>query len=373
MLPANVAESNRVARLATAMAAEGTRCVIVSPGIVPRIKSTWTWLPPLIGKKYNVPVIALGQLGVRYLGYFLRPFTAMYAFFKISKRHRIVRVVQYNNFLDTCIFAWLCKVVCSAKVVYDLEDVSLLRASDWLPTSKVNPVRECIGWCLMQLSSLFADLVVVPSSVFLNHLYKEVNSLVVSGCQYVSNNVDTSVGGTVKILFGGAIRLENGIDILLDALEMLDKCEVVSSVEFYITGFGDVKQVNSRISKLTSVKVFVLGMLQSESFEKLYQSIDVCLVLQKVNGRFGVAKTASKGYEAICSGKTIIVTNVGDFGELPESVCYHINCDAISLFNVLKSLDSESVWRRKRAAWEYAQTHYDCNEVKKVINRRLEI
>ena len=369
---ANPATTKRMLRMASAFRAAGEHCAILSPAIMPRIPTTWKKLPQIVQRVSGVPVLSIVQFGVRFLGYLLTPFTAIAAVVRLARNHRIKTVVQYCYFPDAFLFSLWCKIVYRSKMVLDLEDICRPRLSDWRRGSETKPVLQLWGAALMRLSIWLADIVIIPTRKFAN-VVPARKCCVVTGCQKVTLASSEAVdSGNLTLLYSGGITSENGVGLLMEALRMLD--DAPRSFLVKICGSGGMHDWAAEKAKsFRNISVEVVGFLDNASFEALYKTVDICFALQNPNGRHGFFKTPSKGYEALCSGKTLIVSDIGDFHELPDDVCYHLRpYTAESLAKILDSLTREDVLTKKQNACLYAKIHFDVSTVGEILKRRLE-
>lgn len=363
----NPATTNRMLRIASAFMAAGEQCAILSPAIMPRIPTTMARLPRIAQRVSGVPVLSISQLGVRFAGYMLSPFTALASAVRLAKRRRIKTVVQYCYFPDAFIFSLWCKIAYGSKVVLDLEDICQPRIADWKRGSETRPLLQLWGWVLMKLSIRLANVVIMPTKKF-SSVVPERKRLVVSGCQKVVEDVRSKLqGGKMHFLYSGGITEENGIVLLMDALKILD--DQKRNFQVSICGMGARKDwARQKAGELRNVEVEVLGFLGNEDFNNLYKKIDICFALQKPTGRHGQFKTPSKGYEAMCSGKALVVSDIGDFGELPDTVCYHVRPYAAKkLAEILGGLTREGLANTAKAALEYSKANFDSS----IVGRRI--
>lgn len=367
----NPATTKRMLRIASSFRAAGERCAILSPAIMPRIRTTWNCLPRIAQRVSDVPILSIAQFGVRFIGYMLTPFTAIAAAIRLKRRHRIKTVVQYCYFPDAFLFSLWCKIAYRSKVVLDLEDICRPRLSDWRRGSETRPILQLWGAVLMRFSIWLADIVIVPTKKFAT-VVPSRKCCVITGCQKVlPAQLDTGHHERLTLLYSGGITAENGIEVLIEALRMLDDSPRKFAVK--ICGAGAKRDwVEQQTKSLRNIEVEMLGFLDNKSFESLYSTVDICFALQNPNGRHGFFKTPSKGYEALCSGKALIVSDIGDFHELPDDICFHLRpYSAGTLAGILAGLTREDVSKKRISALEYAQRHFDVSVVGEIIKKRL--
>lgn len=223
----------------------------------------------------------------------------------------------------------------------------------------------------MRFSIWLADIVIVPTKKFAT-VVPSRKCCVVTGCQKVlPSQLDAGRHDKLTLLYSGGITVENGIEVLMEALRMLDDSQRKFTVK--ICGAGPKRDwVEQQTKSLRNIEVEVLGFLDNESFESLYSTVDICFALQNPNGRHGFFKTPSKGYEALCSGKALIVSDIGDFHELPDDVCFHVRpYSAETLAGILAGLTQEDVLTRRINALEHAKRNFDVAVVGERIKERL--
>lgn len=371
----NHAASKRMLRIAQGLTRNSRRCVILSPCLAPRIATTWRKQESFSERVGGVAVLFIAQWGVRVLGYMLTPITAIMAAVHLNKRHKIETVVQYNYQPDAFIFSLWCKCVYRAKVILDLEDVSIPRLSDWKRNSEVRPLNEIWTSVLMKCSIGIADLVFAPSRKLGCVVNNKSKFMPVTGCQTVTAQLDSSYNNgkknCINILMSGGIKFENGIEVLADGVNLAASRGTISRLSIKVCGPGKYEWLKDRLRDLENIKVEYLGFLSNEEFEKIYRDIDICLALQKPEGRYGQFKAPSKGYEALCSGKALVVSDVGDFDLLPDDICFKLKpYTAERLADILCSLTEDCVYARRLNALEYARENFQSKLVgQKIIDK----
>lgn len=372
----NHAASKRMLRVAQGLTREDRRCVILSPCLAPKIATTWRELDSFSQRVGGVAVLFIAQWGVRFLGYILTPITAIMAAVQLNKRHNIEIVVQYNYQPDAFIFSLWCKCVYRAKVILDLEDVSIPRLSDWSKGSEVRPLNEIWTSIIMKWSIGLADLVFAPSRKLGCVVKNKTKFLPVTGCQTVATQLDSATinrkKNCINILMSGGIKFENGIEVLADGVKLADSRGPQSRLSIKVCGPGKYEWLKDRLRDLENITVEYLGFLSNEEFDMIYRDIDICLALQKPEGRYGQFKAPSKGYEALCSGKALVVSEVGDFDLLPDETCFKLKPYSAERFSeILCSLTVDSVYARRLEALKYARQNFQSKLVGQTIIDKL--
>lgn len=367
----NPASTKRMLRLASAFDSSNRRCFIVAPGIMPRIKTLWRVWPSIAERFRAMPVVTSRQLAVKWLGYMLTPLTAAISLRKISRRRKIDVLVQYTFYPDSVVAGLYAKFFCGSKIVLDCEDISVPRFSDWHRDSETRPIQQIWAFFMMRLSFMVADCILVPSRKFSLAIPQKEKIVVVSGCQEVNDSATAGHGQHLRLLVNGGLAKENGTDMIIEALYELDDRQRDFSVK--ICGYGPLDGwVSERIKEFKNIKAEYFGTLDNSAYEQVFAEADVCFAVQRPHGRHGYYKTPSKGYEAICAGKALIVSDIGDFGELPDDVCYHLKeYTSHALAQIIGKLNREGVNRIRRNAVKYARMNFDTTVIRGRLMKRL--
>lgn len=366
----NPACTNRMSRLMEAFEGINDKRLIIAPGISLRAAGRASSFKKHIERLQHCIVYTLRQCPVKFIGQLLSPIYAAVSVAGFAKRRNISTFVQYCYFPDAVFTAIICKFLLGSKIVLDLEDICVPHISDWKAGSETKPFLQLWGWVLMRISIWVADLVIMPSKKF-GRFIPAHKQLVVSGCQNVVGTLDVKdTESPLQLLFCGGITIENGACLLLEALQSLD--DKPRPFVVHICGMCDLEWFKRGVAKLKYIDVRMHGYLNNEDFAYLYSVIDACLALQNPSGRQGLYKTPSKGYEALCSGKALIVSDIGDFADIPSSVCYHVRPytpDALS--GIMAGLTYKNVLDSRRRALQYARDNFDSRLVGKRISARL--
>ncbi len=361
----NVACSNRMRRLAEAIRTQRKDIFVIAPGITARTSFSSFLIPKHIERVGNIPIITISQLGFKFLGFLLCPLSAIRCAFQLRAHRKIECVIQYTYYPDAFLFSLACKYFHRSRIIFDFEDVCVPSWRDWARNSETHAVQQIWGWCVMKLSLLLADIVIVPSKKFLPFVRPLRPVLIVTGCQAVISDHKLKVGRadrkSIKMLSSGKISEEHGIILLAEALKIHDKSGNPNHIEVHVCGSGgQVEWFRKQIEFLDNISVCCYGYMTNEEFLELFKDIDVCFILQNPNGRHGHFKTPSKGYESLCAGKTIITSDIGDFSELPDDICYHLkDYSPEGLAQILARITYTNVCQRRDAALTYAFRHWD--------------
>jgi glycosyltransferase involved in cell wall biosynthesis len=247
----------------------------------------------------------------RLLLFFVRSMTLL------TKRHFKNRydLFHIHSVPDFLVFtAWIPKLM-GAKVVLDIHDI--------LPEFYASKFRisceSAIGQCLKRIeraATRFADHVIVS-----NHLWQEkllARSIRSSAkCTTILNFPDPNIfarhnlarpGGTVVILYPGALNYHQGVDIAIRAFARI-KDEAPCAM-FYIHGEGDQKRDLSNLIEglgLTN-RVFLRDPVPLTEVAAIMERADIGVV-PKRNDQFGNEAFSTKILEFMAVGVPVIVAD----------------------------------------------------------------
>lgn len=369
----NAAGTNRMRRIAEAIRTQRKDIFVIAPGITARTSCSTLLFPKHIERAGKIPIITISQLGIKFVGFLLAPLSAIRCAFQLRAHRQIECVVQYSYYPDAFLFSLACKFLHRSRIILDFEDVCIPSWRDWLKNSETRAFQQIWGWCVMRLSLSLADKVIVPSKKFLPFVKPLRPVITVTGCQAVVSahklEVRSSERESIKMLSSGKISEEHGVILLAEALKLHDKTGNPNHIEVHVCGSGrHAEWFGQKMELIDNISVCCHGYMTNEAFRELFEDIDVCFVLQNPGGRHGHYKTPSKGYEALCAGKTIITSNIGDFEELPDDICYHLkDYSPEGLSQVLADLTHANVYQKCNSALKYAREHWDIT----VVGRQL--
>lgn len=370
----NSACTNRMQRLAWALQINYPHTYIVSSGIT--FKSHGG--KQLIEHREGVPVVTLAQVSFRGIGFLISFLVAFFAALGFRKRRHIRAVIQYNYYPDALLFSLGCKLFHRSRIILDLEDICMPTLADWKRESKKNAFQQVYGYMFLKLSIFLADTVLIPSKKFIPFVKPKRPLLYVAGCQRIRSlvcDMSKHCDSRIRILYAGELSEEHGIRLFMDALRLLENDQSNPDIEVHICGTGkDATWCQQEARRFSKIHVIFHGFLQENEFRALYAKMDICCVLQNPAGRHQHFKTPSKGYEALCNGKPIIVSDIGDFYELPETIYYPLvpYCSE-RLANILAHLNKKEVIQKSQSALMYAQAYWDVRVVGQILKESEKI
>lgn len=169
----------------------------------------------------------------------------------------------------------------------------------------------------------------------------------------------TDFATPIRCLFVGRFAENKGIDVLMDAIEMLQATEHKDRFHFTLAGKGPL--YNEYIEKYKLEKVDFLGFVPDEQLEELYQQHHVFVLPTRFEGMPTVV------LEAMSYGMPIVVTDVGATRELvddsngyiipqnaPEAIVNTLTAFADLSLEKKKSLSINSI-EKVRQAFTWSQ------------------
>jgi len=364
----NVAGTNRAVRIAQALQSAGAHVQIVSPATAMRQRWRGRFIHPRqVRHSYCLPVLFAWAVGIPILSSIFEPLALLLAACAACKKRRPSLVMIYNYYPSVLVSGLFIKWLYGAKLIFDLEDVCVPRLADWFGRGDARPVQQLVGWFFLKLGLAASDLVLVPSSRFLSVAKTNSNHLVISGCIATEESailLERRSDQPVKVLISGKLDEEQGVGLVLDAIDkLICRTHVKGALEFHLCGFSDdeaaFRQRIASLQKKGANIIFHGGLITSE-YIQLLADADVCVAMQNPHGRHGNVKTPSKVYEYLSRKKVVIASDVGDFSQLPTDVISLCDYDAIVLADRLESIAKDwPQWSHMgERAFQYAQREF---------------
>ena len=373
LLAPNPAGSNRMWRLSKAIQTEGFLSYIISPACSARIKFDPKIIHPTrIIKKNGIIIIYAPALAIPYFSILFEFFSMLWVFLRLTFLRNVKITMLYCYYPSTILVGLIAKIK-KIKIIEDLEDIVTPKFNDWFNKPIMFSLQQTIGGFLMKISLWLSDLIIVPSSKFLFKTIENKNYLVVDGCIDVSGDIKlTFEDEKISILLAGMLDEEQGIDLYLETLQIINtKEELTKRFKFNICGLSLNEEVlKNHLSSFTNLDLLYYGFVSSAEFNTILKKSHVCLVLQNPTGRNAQQKTPSKGYEYMASGKTIIVTPVGDYVNLPNNTCFLLEeYSSASIINIISELNNECIIETGENAKQFARQNWGFENVgEKIIN-----
>ena len=367
--------NNRMIRLSMAIKSAGSKIAILSPGISLRVKFNRKLIHKRTVEVHSkIPVIYCSALAIPFISVFWECFSEPYLLFKLNRKKKITGLLVYCFYPPHILTAFIARYFLKIPIILDLEDISIPRLSDWKKNTEVRPMQQLLAWPSMKAMILLSKSIIVPTKNFLSVLPNSKKVLVITGCLKVNPTFryNKYMNGRINVLFSGKIEFEHGIDLLVDCFRgiALDH-KVANKFIFHICGSGSKKQwLLEQITTLDNLKIKVHGFVSDTNYLEILNKSNICLALQNPNGRYAKFKTPSKAYEYIGNGKVTIVSDVGDFSELPTDTCIVLKpYTANNFLSVLNNIDREVINSISRSGYGYANKHWNLMPVgRKIIS-----
>jgi len=345
--------------------------MILTPGIAGRIR--WTgklFYTSVLTRSGKIPICFAPALGVPYLSALWAPVATLITLFTLRRRHGLKGVVVYNYRGVELLVASISRYLFKVPVLLDLEDVSIPKWEDWRVGSAASAFQNLRFWPLMKATIGVCHAVFAPTRKFLQVVPRKKMFEVISGCMRVCKSCRETIPEKSELisdtsplvfLFSGKIEFEHGVDVLAEAIHLLDQEPNGANFEFHVCGGGpELNWIKKELGSLRKVRAYIHGFVSNQEFSERFQSAEVCIVLQKPQGRNAYYKTPSKGYEALCAGKALLVSDIGDFSELPAKVCQIISpLIGENLAHKIKLLSRDEVRKYATDAHKYALENWD--------------
>ena len=234
--------------------------------------------------------------------------------FYMQKRYSLVHV---HNMPDQLVFTALIPKLCGSKLILDLHDpmpeVYMAKYSIKLS----HPIISFLIF-LEKLSIWFSDFVITPNIAFRNLFISR-------GCpkskiQIVMNSPDEKIfscswrkyekkkidNDEFRIMYHGTITERNGLDLALEALNMLRN--KIPNISFHVYGEGDFVEYFLKLVKKLNLDdlVHYHGQVAPETIAREIELIDVGLIPNKKNP-FTNINMPTRIFEYLCKGKPVIV------------------------------------------------------------------
>lgn len=373
LLAPNPAGSNRMLRLSKALQTKGFLSYIISPACSARIKFNSKIVHPTqIIRKNGIIIIYAPALAIPYFSILFEFFSMSWVFLSLAFRRNIRIAILYCYYPSTVFIGLIAKIQ-KIKIIEDLEDIVTPKLSDWFNKPIMFSLQQTIGGFLMRISLWLSDLIIVPTSKFLFKTLENKNHLVIDGCIDVSGDILlTFEDEKITVLIAGMLDEEQGIGLYLQTLDIINKNEELAKrFRFSICGLSlEEESLKFRLSAFNNLDLTYYGFVSSAEFNIILKKAHVCLVLQNPTGRNAQQKTPSKGYEYMASGKTIIVTPIGDYVNLPNNTRFLLNeYSPTNLIDILSELNNEVIIEVGENAKQFARENWGFENVgEKIIN-----
>lgn len=303
------AASHKVAGMAAALRVSTGRPVIVSSPIVTS-NDTRVLFDGFTCRDERLACAYLPAISVRGLN---RAFAAWnYLLFALRRIRSGDIIVLYNYFPEYIpVAAWLCWRLGRDRVILDIED------GPRVDERNVRGFVNRMSWKI--LSRLSSPRSIVVSRQLADALELD-DVLVVNGvCATAAPRV-RAFGQPVRILYGGSIQPETGLDLFTGAVRMFaDRHpDLVSRIHFLVTGFGGRSELDALARDVgrVGVRMDIMQDLGAGEYRKMLELADVGLALKMPDNALAATTFPSKVVELASHGLLVVTTDVSDVGTL---------------------------------------------------------
>jgi len=372
----NAAGSNRILRIAQSLAANKKAIEIISPGIS-------LWSKPISKSACKIQNEEVGGVSIYYaktsIHFILNLLTSVFSIInrirQYSKQSDSLTIIIYNFSIEFYFIALYIKIFTKAKIINNIEDISVPKLMDWKRSSEVRPFQQFIFFFCMSGIARISDGFILPTHRFLQFLpIKKKPFIIVTGCFTSLPIPQFKCKQLINILFSGKVEFEHGIDILINAMKKLHP-NLANRIKLNICGDGSkTTWLKEQLSTIDLEFVSYRGFLTDIEYNSLMKESDICLVLQNPIGRYANLKTPSKFYEYYANGKCVIASDVGDYHNLPNNSFLKLDLYSTEGLNeILKSIlpDKLQIEAIKHSAYNYARYNFGYSEVGNNIIKEL--
>lgn len=351
----NPAGVNRMSRISEAIGSVGRRVIVLSTSTALRMKGGGGGVCRRTVERRNVAIVHATAVSAFLLNVILEPIFVAWQMFGLFRKRNVTAVVLYCFYPAQVAAALVAKIRGGVPIVLDLEDVSQIRVCDWVRKSETRALHQTVTWACMKMALALADSVIIPTERF-RPIVGSKDIEVVTGCLNIPHDRTpaTLPVDEIRVLYSGKVEYEHGINLLLDAVENLERNPRPDGISVRVDVCGTGQQytwacANARERGLKQVEFH--GFVSGERYEELLMNAHICVALQDPNGRHSAFKTPSKGYEYLSYGRATVITPVGDFPLLPKGVCILLNSySGAELANVLRDILPSEIAKLGEAA-----------------------
>jgi glycosyltransferase involved in cell wall biosynthesis len=222
------------------------------------------------------------------------------------------RVILYNFALEFILAASYLRA-CGRPAILDIEDA---------PRKDEKGLRGLGNRILLPVFLRLCSKNYLTVSHQIGELHKLRRYLPIYGVPtgFMETNIQPKFSGDfVKILFGGAIMSETGLDLFLEAVRLLAHRTPELRVKFFVTGifpYQTISDFSNEVASSSAISVTVLSGLSATKYKELAADMDVGLCLKLPSHSMGQTTFPSKIIEYAGMGMLVCSTSVSDVPRL---------------------------------------------------------
>lgn len=294
------AASNKVLGVANALSTQRRTVRVVSCPITTSELSVKIF-PPLNSIAKGIPISFLRSISVRGLN---RIFASFEYLFFLFRNHKKKDIVILYNFFPEYILSALYLFLVGSPAHLDIEDA---------PRKDEKGLRGFSTRFSYSILSALCDERKITAAQMIGKKLKLKKYLSVSGVQFDQVEKTVLRNQPIKVLFGGAMMRETGVDFFCQALTKLADSSMASQFHFVVTGFGDFsKVIELKNVMATKLSIELLIDCTAAEYRKQLLLADIGLCLKIPNSGIGETTFPSKSIEISANGLLLIATKISD-------------------------------------------------------------
>jgi len=283
---------------------------------------------------YRFPLRRKRSRKLRYMWEYCCFISLSFLFLSILFIYKRYKIIHVHNMPDFLVFSSFLPRLCGSKLILDLHDPM---PEVYMAKYSIKSSHLIISLLIFleKLSIWFSDFVITPNIAFRNLFISR-------GCpkskiQIVMNSPDEKIfscswreyekkkidNDEFRIMYHGTITERNGLDLAVEALNMLRN--KIPNISFHVYGEGDFVEYFLKLVKKLNLDdiVHYHGQVAPETIAREIELIDVGLIPNKKNP-FTNINMPTRIFEYLCKGKPVIVPRtkgILDYFD-EESLCF---------------------------------------------------
>ncbi len=219
------------------------------------------------------------------------------------------KVLLYNYSPEYLLAVLILKLRGNPAII-DIEDA---------PHNKTTNLREKINQYIYRVSLALCQNRYITVSIQVAKDFKLNPFCVIYGAvnELYSQNINLSnEENTFRVLYGGTICDDTGLQLFCDTVDFLSKSTIQSNLDlvFVVTGFGGEEQIKKLQSHIgtSQIRIEQKSNLTFNEYQVVFRSCRAALCLKIPDSEIGVTTFPSKVVEITSAGLLLISTKVSD-------------------------------------------------------------
>jgi len=313
----NSAAENKVLGICRALQPHVKHVIAVSTGRGGGIRNG-SRFPAVSRRVSNVAVLYSAFWHHALLSHLVTAWSLVCLLFRLNKlsKNKSVCLIAYNR--NWIYLPMLCMArLTGARCYLDLEDAPVLGNANLVS-------RFVIGLQVKVMDSLCKDGALLASSLLSGDVSQK-NQFVCHGVAY-KRDVDALCSqrdskASVRILFGGSLLKETGVQLLIDSVRLLEKQhqDICGKLKIVVTGYGEMLEDLHKISLGDGASwIDFHGEVPLSKYQSILKSVDIGLCLKLPSSEMCATTFPSKVVEYASFGKAVLSTRIQDVVNLFE-------------------------------------------------------